>query len=97
MILCDAGPLIALIDTSDKNHSRCVAALPSLSSPLLTTWPCLTEAMYLLGQYGGHHFQDKLWGLVEQGTLSLYLNSEDEWLRMRELMNQLGLTRLLPA
>jgi uncharacterized protein len=88
MTLCDAGPLIALIDASDKNHQACVAALPTLSGPLLTTWPCLTEAMYLLGQYGGHRDQEKLWHLVEQGTLSLYLNSEAQWPRMRELMGQ---------
>ncbi len=49
MTLCDSGPLVALINAGDKNHSRCVAVLPSLSTPLLITWPCFTEAMYLLG------------------------------------------------
>lgn len=62
MTLCDASPLIALINQSDQNHARCVAALPALSSPLLTTWACFTEAMYLLGRYGGWLAQSELWG-----------------------------------
>ena len=88
MTLCDTGPMVALIDAGDKNHAACVAALPSLASPLLTTWPCLTEAMYLLGQYGGHRDQDKLWNLVDQGIITLHANSESERKRMRFLMQQ---------
>jgi predicted nucleic acid-binding protein len=60
----------------------------TLSSPLLTTWPYLAEAIYLLGQYGGHPRQDNLWTLVEQGTLYLYTSTDAEATRMRELMRQ---------
>lgn len=88
MILCDAGPLIALLDVDDKKHKACTAILPTLPSPLLTTWPCLAEAMYLLGQYGGHPDQDKLWMLVEQGIVIVHFSSDAERLRMRVLMNQ---------
>ena len=45
--LTDAGPLIALIDRGEEKHSACVEVLPTLSTPLVTTWPCFTEAMYL--------------------------------------------------
>ncbi|MCW3096295.1 MAG: domain protein like [Chthonomonadaceae bacterium] len=48
MTLTDASPLVALINAKDKNHARCLAVLPVLSAPLLTTWPAFTEAMYLL-------------------------------------------------
>lgn len=48
MILRDASPLIALINQSDINHTRCVSALSSLPASLVTTWSCFTEAMYLL-------------------------------------------------
>jgi predicted nucleic acid-binding protein len=86
--LCDAGPLVALIDARDKNHPACVSALPTLSAPLLTTWPCLTEAMYLLGEHGGHRDQEKLWQLIEAGTLKVYASTEVEQTRMRALMQK---------
>jgi uncharacterized protein len=59
MILCDTGPLVALIDQDDAFHARCVAALSALpAEPLLTTWPCLVEAMYLLWRAGGFLFEE---------------------------------------
>lgn len=53
MSLCDASALIALINQGDINHNRCVDALSNFPAPLVTTWSCFTEAMYLLGRYGG--------------------------------------------
>ena len=38
----DTGPLIALLDQSDKHHTACAIAVQRLSRPLVTTWPCLT-------------------------------------------------------
>lgn len=88
MTLCDTGPLIALLNAGDTHHGRCTAALPRLSSPLLTTWPCFTEAMYLLAQYGGFPAQEELWGYVEDGLLELHTSSREERVRMHVLMRQ---------
>jgi hypothetical protein len=53
-ILADAGPLIALIDKADQEtHRKCLSVFRSLKKPLLTTWPCLTDAMYLLCELRG--------------------------------------------
>ncbi len=49
-VLVDAGPLVAVLDESDEDHQRCVSVLKRLSDPMITTWPVVTEAMYLLGQ-----------------------------------------------
>ncbi len=49
-VLVDTGPLVAIVDESDKDHHRCVNVVKRLVDPLVTTWPVLTEAMYLLGQ-----------------------------------------------
>jgi predicted nucleic acid-binding protein len=38
---------------------------------MLTTWPVLTEAMYLVGDAGGWPAQRALWGMVERGALGL--------------------------
>lgn len=48
MILADTGPLVALFDPADRDHTRCVEHLRTLGEPLCTTVPVLTEALHLL-------------------------------------------------
>ena len=89
MTLCDTGPLVALVDRDDPHHARCVAALQALpAQPLLTTWPCLTEAMYLLWRIGGLLAQDELWGYLADGLVVLHIPAANEWERIRTLMQQ---------
>jgi uncharacterized protein len=49
MILVDTGPLVALIHEDDNAHHTCKETFLTVSEPLGTVWPVLTEAMYLLG------------------------------------------------
>lgn len=89
MILCDTGPLVALIDGDDPYHDRCVAALSTLpGTPLLTTWPCLVEAMYLLWRAGGAQAQEELWGYLAEDLVILHTPEDGEWRRLRTLMQQ---------
>ncbi|MGP1387894.1 MAG: type II toxin-antitoxin system VapC family toxin [Thainema sp.] len=88
MTLCDASPLIALINRDDINHNRCVNALSSLPAPLITTWSCFTEAMYLLGRYGGWPAQQELWSYLADQILVLHFNNSEEQTKMRALMAQ---------
>jgi predicted nucleic acid-binding protein len=48
MIIADTGFFYALLDRDDAWHERCARAAQSLDEPLVTTWPVLTEAVYLL-------------------------------------------------
>jgi predicted nucleic acid-binding protein len=85
--LTDTGPLVALVDRDDRHHAQATETLRGLPKvPLLTTWPCLTEAMYLLHQSIGYTAQEALWRFIEKSVLHLYLPSENDWRRMRELM-----------
>lgn len=87
MILTDTGPLVALLDTDDPNHKVCLALAQRLSAqPLLTTWPCFTEVMYLLGTVGGHPYQAELWRLWSEGKLVLHDLTSPELERMITLM-----------
>lgn len=88
MILTDAGPLIALIDRGEADHARCVSALAHVTLPLVTTWPALTEAMYLLGEAAGWPGQAALWRLVERGDLEVVDVTPTARARMRTLMDK---------
>lgn len=88
MTLCDASALIALINWNDNNHNRCTAVLSRLQAPLVTTWSCFTEAMHLLGRYGGWLAQQELWSYIADELLVLHVSNEAEQRRMQQLMEQ---------
>lgn len=89
MTLTDTGPLVALVNRNDPNHRRCLDATKRLpTGPLLTTWPCFTEAMYLVFQAGGHPAQAELWRWRTADRLSLHNLTESEIARMAALMDK---------
>lgn len=89
MTLCDAGPLFALVDPRQAEiHQRCKSVLSQLPSPLVTTWPSFTEAMYLAQRSGGWPLQDLLWQLVREAVLVLHELGPAETTRMAVLMEQ---------
>jgi uncharacterized protein len=89
MTLTDTGPLVALLDADDPYHATCTAAAQRLpSSPLLTSWVCFTEAMYLLGAVGGYWYQAALWHHWSAGRLVLHDLTAAEADRMAVLMEK---------
>jgi uncharacterized protein len=83
-MLIDTGVLIALLDRRDPNHLRCVQVAKELpNTPLITTWCCLTEAMYFMGKIGGFKAQQGLWTLLLSQRILLQNPNET---RMAELM-----------
>ena len=46
--LIDAGPIIALFDSSDQHHNRVLSFIKDYRGRLTTTWPVLTEVCYML-------------------------------------------------
>jgi predicted nucleic acid-binding protein len=68
-ILVDTGPLVAVLAKRDQYHATCVEVLKSLSPPLITCWPVITEAAYLLRQSPAA--LQSLFRMLEQGFLVL--------------------------
>ena len=80
---------MALVNRNDPNHQKCVAAAKSLPpGPLVTTWPCFTEAMYLVFRAGGYPGQAALWQLRSAGRLLLLQLAPAQVDRMAELMSK---------
>jgi uncharacterized protein len=74
---------VALLDKDDPYHTAFVEAASTLpSEPMLSTWPCFTEAMHPLYAAGGWRYQAELWGMKHAGNLLLHdpTASEVEWM-----------------
>lgn len=48
-IILDTGPLVALLDRSERSHGACAAFFREVNGRLITTEAVLTEVLYLLG------------------------------------------------
>ncbi len=88
MILVDAGPLVALVDRSDKHHAWAVATFRSLREPLGTVWPVLTEAVYLVRD--APRAAQQVLSLIEFGGVQLLPLDQGDIPRIRTLMEKYG-------
>jgi predicted nucleic acid-binding protein len=67
--VADTGPLVAIVRTREKAHKKCAAALKAFRPPLLTCWPVLTEAAWLLRDEPGGF--KALGGMIDSGLVKL--------------------------
>jgi hypothetical protein len=86
MILMDAGPLVAILHADDRHHEACTAALRSIREPLVTVWPALTEAAFLLEFSWAA--RDARWDLLDGERLRVADLGVTDVPRIRELMRK---------
>jgi predicted nucleic acid-binding protein len=87
-MLCDTGPLIALIDARQPEHVLCRRVFDAAPVPLTTTWTCFVEAMYLLRARGGPRYQNRLWAMTARKVLVLHHHADTEMTRMQLFMER---------
>jgi predicted nucleic acid-binding protein len=68
-VIIDTSPIVALVSKRDEHHVRCVKTLASLTPPLLTCWPVLTEAVWLLRKEPAA--RNKLFAAFEDGLFAM--------------------------
>lgn len=85
-ILVDTGPLVALLDAGDRDHARCAAAAKRMRGDLLTTWPVITEATYLLAKTPTA--QDALLSKIGDGAIQMAELTADDVPAIRVLMRK---------
>jgi predicted nucleic acid-binding protein len=85
-VLVDTGPLVALLDRSDPDHVACQETLSSLNDSMVSVWPVITEAMYMLRAYW--QAQEALWAMIEMGAVEILLLNIDDVPRMKVLMRK---------
>ena len=52
-VLLDTGPIVALLDSSERRHRECAELVAKLEAPLVTCEAVIAEACYLLSDLKG--------------------------------------------
>lgn len=79
-VLLDTGPLVAVLRETDTWHQACVEQFKHLQPPLVTCWPVLSEAVWLLRKTP--NAVQTLLSLHKQGLYRIALAQDDcpQWI-----------------
>ena len=86
MIIVDTGILVALFDKDDHYHKTCKNNLAKISEQLTTTWPVLTEVIYLLNF--SSISQELCLKFIESGGIDIALQDSSHIHRINKLMKK---------
>jgi uncharacterized protein len=84
VILVDAGPLVALVNRSDAWHQRCLATSKAFREQVLTVWPAVTEAVFLVRR--SVVAQSEILQIIESGEVRFAELDRSDVPRIRELI-----------
>jgi len=68
-IIVDSGPLIALFDSSDREHTRLKAFFASCDAVVVTTWSVVTEVCHMLSYSVNRQLAFLNW--IQRGALEI--------------------------
>lgn len=88
MILCDTGVLLCLIDKDQPEYEAYVGLVTASREPMLTTWACLVETMYLALGIGGWRVQKSFARILMTDSLTVQDIPSADYARLFELMEK---------
>jgi len=84
--LIDAGPIIALFDRSDQYHRIVYRFMETYEGRLITTWPVVTEASYMLDFNSEVRLDVLSW--IYDGGIELHNTEQWELARIHAIMKK---------
>ncbi len=90
-VLTDTGPLVAILSATDQYHEVCLQTVQGLRGPLLTCWPVITEAAWLLQNTSGAF--EKLLRSISDSVLEILPIAGKEAAGVAEIMEKYGSLR----
>ena len=83
-VICDAGPLVALLDRREQWHSWAAAQFSRLHEPVHTCEAALAEVAFLTRGRGlsSHHFMQ----LLHRGLVKVDFDFDGEWRSVGKLL-----------
>ena len=82
-ILIDSGPLIALLDSSDKYHEKSVDFIKTNKYPLITTLASITETLHLLDF--NRNAQTDFLEWISRGAVEIHNIENNDFKRLKDL------------
>lgn len=90
-VLTDTGPLVAILSPRDQYHEVCLQTVQGLRGPLLTCWPVIAEAAWLL-QRAPLGFE-KLLRSISEGVVEILPVAGKESAAIADIMKQYSTLR----
>lgn len=72
MIIADTGFWLALANRRDRHHAAATEALATMTEPLITTWPVMTETCQLLAARLGVDAEIRFLGAARDGAFTVF-------------------------
>lgn len=88
MIVCDTGPLVAVLNENDSDHQRCLDLLETHPGPLLVPGPVLAEVCYFLETRVGPTAEARFLESIANNEIELIDLTRTDLLRMAELVRK---------
>ena len=85
-VLTDTGPLVAILSSTDQYHDVCLQTVQSFRGPLLTCWPVITEAAWLLQSTSGAF--ERLLRSISDGVVEILPVAGKEAAGIAEIMKK---------